>query len=489
MSLQFEHTDRVLTEKRVFHPSPEVVRQANITKYMRGKGFDTWEELYRWSIENPEEFWAEQARELYWHRPWSKVREWNAPYVKWFLDAECNIVYNALDRHMGTPVQDKVAFYWEAEDGEQRAVSYRELYREVNRFANALKGLGIQKGDRVVIYLPRIPEQIVAMLAVARIGAVHSVVFSAFTARALAQRIEDAQAKAVICTDGYQYAGKIVEKKADVDEAVAQVGTVEKVIVVRRAGLDIPMQAGRDHWYHELIAEADPYCPCEPVSSEDMLFTLYTSGTTGKPKGVVHVHGGYMVQVYTTAKFTFDLKPTDVYWCTADPGWVTGHSYQIYGPMMLGATSVFYDGAPTYPDPGRFWALVEKYGITIMYTAPTAIRGLMRHGDEWPNKYDLSSLRLLGSVGEPINPEAWMWYYTVIGKERCPIMDTWWQTETGAHLITPTPITPLKPGSATYPFLGIEADVVDKRGPAHPGGQGRIPRHQAAVAVDDADDL
>jgi acetate--CoA ligase len=472
VSLQFEHTDRVLTEKRVFHPSPEVVRQANITKYMRGKGFDTWEELYRWSIENPEEFWAEQARELYWHRPWSKVREWNAPYVKWFLDAECNIVYNALDRHMGTPVQDKVAFYWEAEDGEQRAVSYRELYREVNRFANALKGLGIQKGDRVVIYLPRIPEQIVAMLAVARIGAVHSVVFSAFTARALAQRIEDAQAKAVICTDGYQYAGKIVEKKADVDEAVAQVGTVEKVIVVRRAGLDIPMQAGRDHWYHELIAEADPYCPCEPVSSEDMLFTLYTSGTTGKPKGVVHVHGGYMVQVYTTAKFTFDLKPTDVYWCTADPGWVTGHSYQIYGPMMLGATSVFYDGAPTYPDPGRFWALVEKYGITIMYTAPTAIRGLMRHGDEWPNKYDLSSLRLLGSVGEPINPEAWMWYYTVIGKERCPIMDTWWQTETGAHLITPTPITPLKPGSATYPFLGIEADVVDSAGQPTPEGKG-----------------
>ncbi|MBO2521516.1 MAG: acetate--CoA ligase [Firmicutes bacterium] len=471
MALEFEHTDRVLAETRVFHPRREVAEGANITAYMRQKGFRSWDELYRWTIQHLEEFWEEQAKELYWHRPWTKVREWNPPYVKWFLDAQCNIVYNALDRHMGTPVQDKVAFYWEAEDGATRTVSYRELYAEVNRFANALKSLGITKGDRVVIYLPRIIEQVVAMLAVARIGAVHSVVFSAFTARALAQRIEDAQAKAVICADGYQYAGKLVEKKAEVDEAIKGT-TVEKVIVVRRAGIDVPMQEGRDYWYHQLVAAAGPYCPCEPVSSEDMLFTLYTSGTTGKPKGVVHVHGGYMVQVYATTKFTFDIQPTDVYWCTADPGWVTGHSYIVYGPLMCGATSVFYDGAPAYPDPGRLWSIVEKYGVTIMYTAPTAIRGLMRYGDEWPKKYDLSSLRLLGSVGEPINPEAWIWYYTVVGGERCPIMDTWWQTETGAHLITPNPATPLKPGSATRPFLGIEADVVDKNGQPVPAGKG-----------------
>ena len=471
MSLQFEHTDRVLAESRLFHPAKEVVDGANITAYMREKGFENWEELYRWSVEHPEDFWAEQAKELYWHRPWTKVREWNPPYVKWFVDAQCNIVYNALDRHMGTPVQDKVAFYWEAEDGATRTISYRELYAEVNRFAHALKNLGIKKGDRVIVYLPRVPEQIVAMLAVARIGAVHSVVFSAFTAKALAQRIEDAGAKAVICADGYQYAGKLVEKKSEVDAAI-QGTTVEKVIVVRRAAIPITMQEGRDFWYHELVAAAEPYCPCEPVSSEDMLFTLYTSGTTGKPKGVVHVHGGYMVQVYATAKFTFDIKPTDVYWCTADPGWVTGHSYIVYGPLMCGATSVFYDGAPTYPDPGRLWSIVQKYGVTIMYTAPTAIRGLMRHGDEWPNKYNLKSLRLLGSVGEPINPEAWMWYYTVVGKEQSPIMDTWWQTETGAHLITPNPATPLKPGSATRPFLGIEADVVDKNGQPAPQGKG-----------------
>ena len=471
MALQFEHTDRVLTESRVFKPSPELVERANITAYMRKKGFDDWESLYQWSIKEPEAFWAEQASELHWFKPWEKVKEWNPPYVKWFVGGKTNIVYNALDRHMGTPVQDKVAFYWESEAGQRRTISYRELYQEVNKFASALKKLGIKKGDRVVIYLPRIPEQIVAMLAVARIGAVHSVVFSAFTARALRQRVEDAQATALITTDAYQYAGKLVQKKADVDEGISGT-TVKTVIVVRNAGIDIPMQEGRDVWYHEIMADADPYCPCEEMDAEDPLFTLYTSGTTGKPKGVVHVHGGYMVQVYATQKFTFDTKPDDVYWCTADPGWVTGHSYIVYGPMMLGATSVFYDGAPTIPDPGRLWSIAERYGVTCFYTAPTAIRGLMRFGDEWPNKYDLSKLRLLGSVGEPINPEAWMWYYTVIGKERCPIMDTWWQTETGAHLITPSPITALKPGSATRPFLGIEADVVDRNGESVSGGKG-----------------
>ena len=471
MALQFEHTDRVLAERRVFKPDQATVENANITAYQRSKGFDSWEELYKWSIAHPEDYWAEQASELHWFKPWDKVREWNFPYVKWFVGGKTNIVYNALDRHMGTPVQDRVAFYWESEAGERRAISYRQLYAEVNRFANALKDLGIKKGDRVVIYLPRVPEQIVAMLATARIGAVHSVVFSAFTAPALRQRIEDAEAKAVICADGYQYAGKLVEKKPDVDEAVK--GTsVERVIVVRVAGNSISMTEGRDVWYHEIVKSAAPYCPCEEMDAEDLLFTLYTSGTTGKPKGVVHVHGGYMTQVYATTKFTFDIKPTDVFWCTADPGWVTGHSYIVYGPMMCGATSVFYDGAPTYPDPGRLWSIAERYGVTILYTAPTAIRGLMRFGEEWPNKYDLSKLRLLGSVGEPINPEAWMWYYTVIGKERCPIMDTWWQTETGGHLITPNPTTALKPGSATRPFLGIEADVVDKNGEPVPQGKG-----------------
>lgn len=456
----------------MFAPPPDALQNSHMAAYLKKKGFKNWDELYRWSIEQNEAFWAEQAQELEWFSPWNAVREWNPPYVKWFEGAQCNIVYNALDRHMKTDVKNRVAFHWEGEDGSSRAITYRELYEEVNRFASALTRLGITKGDRVVIYLPRVPEQIVAMLAVARIGAVHSVVFSAFTSSALRDRVQDAQAKAVITSDGYVYAGKLVEKKPDVDTALVAADTVEHVIVVRRAGIDVPMQEGRDHFYHDLIANADAESPCVPVDAEDMLFTLYTSGTTGKPKGVVHVHGGYMVQTYATTKFTFDIRPDDIFWCTADPGWVTGHSYIVYGPMMVGATSVFYEGSPTVPDPGRFWDVVQKYKVTIMYTAPTAIRGLMRHGDEWPNRYDLSSLRLLGSVGEPINPEAWIWYHTVIGKERCPIMDTWWQTETGAHLITPNPMTPLKPGSATRPFLGIEADVVDRQGDPVPEGKG-----------------
>ncbi|REJ37262.1 MAG: acetate--CoA ligase [Bacillota bacterium] len=464
MALQFEHTDRFLQETRLYRPDDATVAGANITAYMRSKGFSTWDELYRWSVENPEEFWSEMARQLEWFTPWETVRRWEPPYVQWFVGAQCNIVHNALDRHMRTPVRNKVAFYWEGEDGSRRTLSYADLYREVNRAASALSKLGIQKGDRVIIYLPRIPEQIIAMLAVARLGAVHSVVYSAFSAQALRDRINDAQAKAVIACDGYFYQGKLVERKSVVDEALQGNDTVEHVIVVRRTGTAIPWQAGRDVDWAELVATGADRHPVEPVDSEHPLFTLYTSGTTGKPKGVVHTHGGYMVGVYTTTRFVFDVKPDDIFWCTADPGWVTGHSYIVYGPLINGVTSVFYEGAPTYPDPGRFWSIVQRYGVTIFYTAPTAIRGLMRHGDQWPARYDLSSLRLLGTVGEPINPEAWVWYREKIGRGQVPIMDTWWQTETGSILITPTPVTPLKPGSATKPFLGIEADVVDSTG-------------------------
>jgi acetyl-CoA synthetase len=465
-NLQYEHTDRVLTESRLFTPAPEIVEQANITHYLRSKGFSNWEDFYRWSIENPEAYWADMASELHWFEPWTTVFQWTTkPFFNWFAGAKTNICYNALDRHQGTPVWEKVAYYWEGEDGTTRAVSYADLYREVNRFAAALKALGVKKGDRVTIYMPRIPEQIVAMLATVRLGAIHSVVYGGFAAQALKERIEDADASVCITVDGYYFRGKIVDLKHIVDEAVSQTPSIEKVVVVRRGQNPVTMQAGRDVWWHDLMAQtaADVEVPCEPMDAEDMLYILYTSGTTGRPKGVVHVHGGYAVGVYATTRFVFDIKPSDVYWCTADPGWVTGHSYIVYGPLMCGATSVFYEGAPTYPDPGRWWSLVEKYKVTIFYTAPTAIRALMVHGESWPQQYDLSSLRLLGTVGEPINPEAWIWYRHVTG-DRLPIMDTWWQTETGSILISPTIITPLKPGSATRPLGGIDAAVVDKDG-------------------------
>jgi acetyl-CoA synthetase len=461
-NLQFENTSRVLQEKRVYHPDATTVENAAITAYMRQKGFSSYDELHRWSVEHNEEFWAEQARELHWFAPWTKVLDWNYPYAKWFVGARTNICYNALDRHKGTPTWNKVAYYFEGERGDTRTLSYAQVYREVNRLAGALKSLGIKKGDRVTIYLPRIPEQIIAMLAVARLGAVHSVVFSGFSAQALRDRIQDGQSKLVITADGYYYRNKVVDLKSIVDEAVVQCPTVQKVLVCERAGNHVNWSDERDVKWSEIMNRPYAEVPCEEVDSEDMLYILYTSGSTGRPKGVVHVHGGYAVGAYTTCKFTFDLKPTDVFYCTADPGWVTGHTYIVYGPMMLGATQVFYEGAPTVPDPGRTWALVEKYGVTILYTAPTAIRGLMRFGEEYPARYNLSSLRLLGSVGEPINPEAWQWYRKVAGEH--PVMDTWWQTETGVHMITPNPATPLKPGSATRPFLGIDADVVDKQG-------------------------
>jgi acetyl-CoA synthetase len=463
----FEQTDRVLHEERLFTPPIDLVGTANISNYIRSKGFETYEELYAWSVVHPEEYWAEQARELHWFKPWDTVFKWTEkPSFEWFSGGKFNICYNCLDRHQGTPVWDKVAYYWEGENpDETRTITYAELYREVNRFARVLLDAGVKRGDRVTIYMSRCPEFIAAMLAVARIGAIHSVIFGGFAAQAIVVRVEDAESATIITIDGYPYNGKQLNLKAIVDEAVAKLPMVKRVIVVRRSGMDVAMEPGRDVYYDELLAQvpADVEVPCAEMDPEDPLYILYTSGSTGKPKGVIHIHGGYAVGCYATTKFVFDIKPDDIFWCTADPGWVTGHSYIVYGPLMVGVSSVFYEGGTMIPDPGRWWSLVEKYKITILYTAPTAIRGLMRHGDEWPAQYNLDSLRLLGTVGEPINPEAWMWYRYVTG-DRLPIMDTWWMTETGSILISPTPITPLKPGSCTRPLPGINADVVTREG-------------------------
>jgi len=464
---EFDHTDRVLHEDRHFVPSEAEVSNANLTAYMRSKGFDDYEAFHAWSVANAEEYWSDMAHDLHWFTPWQSVFEWTErPAFKWFSGATCNIAYNCLDRHKGTPTWEKVAYHWLNEAGDQyKAITYADLYAEVNRCAAALKQLGIQRGDRVTIYLPRIPEIVVAMLAVARIGAVHSVVFAGFAASALVDRIDDAECKMVITCDSYTYKGKEVRLKAIVDEAVARTPSIEKVLVVKRNDSEVSMQTGRDVWWHETVGAqpAGVEAPVEQMDSEDPLYILYTSGSTGKPKGVLHVHGGYAVGCHATTRFVFDIKPDDVYWCSADPGWVTGHSYIIYGPLMTGATSVLFEGAMDYPDPGQWWKLIEQYKVTIFYTAPTAIRALMKYGESFPAKYDLSSLRLLGSVGEPINPEAWLWYRKVTGN-RLPIMDTWWQTETGAIMISPTILTPLKPGSATTPLPGIDADVVNVNG-------------------------
>ncbi|HEX2911628.1 MAG TPA: acetate--CoA ligase [Chloroflexia bacterium] len=471
-NLKFDSTDHVLTENRIFAPSRQEVENANIYAYMQSKGFSDYNEFYKWSLANREEFWSDMANELDWFQKWDTVLDRSdKPFFKWFINGKFNITHNCLDRWMGTPTENKVAFYWEGDDGATRTLTYRDLYREVNRAAAALQKLGVKKGDRVSIYLPAIPEQIIAVLACARLGAVHSVVFAGFAASALSDRINDCQAKVLLTADGNNRGGKLVDLKKIVDEALETTPTIEKVVVARRLGTDVNMKEGRDIFWDDALATVaeNAEVPAEPMDSEDMLYILYTSGSTGKPKGVVHVQGGYAVGVYATTKFVFDIKPDDIYWCTADVGWVTGHSYVIYGPLMNGATTLLFEGIPTYPAPDRWWSLIEKYKVTILYTAPTAIRARMREGEEWPAKHDMSSLRLLGTVGEPINPEAWIWYRQHIGRNELSIMDTWWQTETGAMMITPTPVLPQKPGSASRPFPTIEADVVDKDG--HSVGQ------------------
>jgi len=473
-NLTFENTDTVLIENRVFIPTSDVVNDANITAYMKSKGFDNYEDFYKWSVANQFEYWEDQAKELHWFEPWQKPFEWtDKPFFKWFVGGKFNIVYNCLDRHVQTPTRSKIAYYWEGDDGTIRFITYKELYVMTNRLARGLQNLGVKKGDRVAIYMPMIPELVAAVLAVARLGAVHTVVFGGFAASALRDRINDSHAKVVITADGSYRGGKVIELKKMADEAVAETPSVEKMIVARRTGKDVPMGAGRDIYLDDLLQDIPRsiIVPCEPMDSEDMLYILYTSGSTGKPKGVVHVQGGYAVGTYATTKFVFDIKPSDVFWCTADVGWVTGHSYTIYGPLMNGATSILFEGIPTYPAADRWWSIVDKYQVTTLYTAPTAIRSLMRFGEELPTRHDLTSLRLLGSVGEPINPEAWMWYHKNIGRNELPIMDTWWQTETGAIMISPTPILPLKPGSASRPLPTIEADVVDKNG--HSVGKGK----------------
>jgi acetyl-CoA synthetase len=453
----------------LYFPSEAVLQQANVTEY---------DQQYRFSLENREEFWAQQAEKLHWFKKWDKVLDdSNPPFFKWFTGGRTNIVYNALDRHQLTATRNKLALIWEGEPGDVRTFSYHALNREVSHFANILKSMGVKRGDVVTIYMPQIPEQIFAMLACAKIGAAHSVVYGGFSHEALADRINDANSRVVITADGGYRRGKIVELKSVVNKAMELSPTMEICITIKRTGQEVYMENDRDYWYHDLKALpiAGNKCETEQMDSGDMLFLLYTSGSTGKPKALVHTHGGYSVYTSTTLRMVFDIKPEDRYWCAADPGWITGHSYIVYGPLMNGATIMLYEGAPNHPYPDRWWKIVEKYGINILYTSPTAIRGLMRFGESWPRRNDLSSLRLLGSVGEPINPEAWKWYHKHIGQDRCPIMDTWWQTETGGFMICPLPITPLRPGSATRPFFGNEAAVVDDQGiEVGPGEEGNL---------------
>ncbi|HSF33677.1 MAG TPA: acetate--CoA ligase [Candidatus Tectomicrobia bacterium] len=459
--------ESVLKEERVFAPAKEFSGKAQI------KSLPEYEKIYQQAHDDPEGFWASMAKELDWFKPWEKVLEWNPPFAKWFVGGRTNIAHNCLDRHLTSARKNKAAIIWEGEPGDERILTYQTLHREVCKFANVLKGIGVKAGDRIAIYMPMVPELPIAMLACARIGATHSVVFGGFSADALRDRINDAQAKVVVTADGgYRRGGEIPLKKA-VDEAIQQTPSIDHVVVYRRTGSPVHMEPGRDHWWHELMENAAEECAAEALDAEHPLYILYTSGTTGRPKGIVHTTGGYMVGTYLTSKWVFDLKEEDTYWCTADIGWVTGHSYIVYGPLANGATSLMYEGAPNWPEWDRFWRIVDKYQVNVFYTAPTAIRAFIRAGEQWPRKHKLTSLRLLGTVGEPINPEAWMWYHRVIGKERCPIVDTWWQTETGMIMITPLPgATATKPGSATRPFPGIVADVVSRDGQSVPPNAG-----------------
>ena len=451
--------ESVLKETRVFAPSADFSARAHI-----GSPADAerWTSL---ADAQPEQFWAEIARELHWFSPWKAVLEWKPPFAKWFVGATTNLSYNCIDRHLASWRRNKAAIIWEGEPGDTRTLTYHDLHREVCQFANVLKRFGVAKGDRVGLYLPLIPELAIAMLACARVGATHSVIFGGFSAEALRDRLNDAQAKLLVTADGGYRRGGVVPLKTAADEALRDAPSVENVVVVRRTGETVPIKGGRDRWWHELMEDADSVCAAEPLDAEQPLFILYTSGTTGKPKGVVHTTGGYMVHTYITSKWIFDLKDDDTYWCTADIGWVTGHSYVVYGILANGATTVMYEGAPNFPEPDRVWDIIDKYGVTVFYTAPTAIRSFSKWGREWPRKHRLDSLRLLGTVGEPINPEAWIWYHEEIGKQRCPIVDTWWQTETGGIMISALPgVTATKPGSATHPFPGIAADVVTREG-------------------------
>lgn len=457
----------LLQEDRVFKPSKEFSSKAHI------KSMAQYRRLYNASINDPEKFWAEQAnKELVWFKPFTKTLQFKAPNAKWFTGGKINVSYNCLDRHLDGPTANKAALIWEGEPGEEKTLTYRQLHREVCKFANVLKNSGIKKGDRVIIYLPMVPEAAIAMLGCARIGAIHSVIFGGFSAQAVADRVKDCGAKMIITADGSWRRGKIVPLKENVDDAqkIKQgrerlTKSIEKVIVLNRAGNDVKMKRGRDVWWHEEMKDAKAECPAAKLNSEDGLFILYTSGSTGKPKGIYHTSAGYLLGAKLTSKYIFDLKDDDVYWCTADVGWITGHSYVVYGLLANGATQVMYEGAPNHPGPDRFWDIVAKHSVNILYTAPTAIRAFMKWGDQWPKKHNLSSLRLLGTVGEPINPEAWMWYRKVIGGDRCPIVDTWWQTETGGIMISPMPgATPTKPGTATLPFFGVKPEVVDDLG-------------------------
>ncbi len=449
-----------LIEKRVFKPAKEFSKKARIQSIAQYRA------MYDESIADPDKFWAREAEELTWRQKWSKVLEWKEPFAQWFVGGKLNVSENCLDRHLAGPRKNKAAIIWEGEPGEKRTLTFQQLHREVCKFANVLKRNKVKKGDRVLIYMPMIPEAAVAMLACARLGATHSVVFGGFSAESIRDRISDSRPMLVITADGGYRRGTIVPLKQNVDDALrGDAQSVKKVVVFRRAGNDIHIEEGRDVWWHREMEYVNAKCEPEALDSEHPLFILYTSGSTGKPKGILHTTGGYLLQAYTTCKYVFDLRDEDIYWCSADVGWVTGHSYVVYGPLAMGATTLMYEGAPNWPENNRFWKIIEEYGVTVFYTAPTAIRAFIRWGDEWVTRHDLSSLRLLGTVGEPINPEAWMWYHRVIGQERCPIVDTWWQTETGGLMITPLPgAIPTKPGSATLPFFGVDAAIVDEAG-------------------------